>query len=154
MAQILVRQLDDELKVALQRRARKHGRSTEEEVREILRAAVLPETGEAVNLGTAIADEFREEGEIRGLQRTLLEQLQERHALPDGDPKAAIERLQPLTASGHPWRASALDLTAAAKLKSGDRGGALEIYKQLADDLSAPRGLRARAAEMAAALKS
>jgi hypothetical protein len=74
--------------------------------------------------------------------------------LPDGDPKAAIERLQPLTASGNPWRASALDLTAAAKLKAGDRGGALQIYQQLADDLAAPQGLRARAAEMAAALKS
>ena len=86
--------------------------------------------------------------------RDLAALLSVMHALPDGDPKAAIERLQPLTASGHPWRASALDLTAAAKLKSGDRGGALEIYKQLADDLSAPRGLRARAAEMAAALKS
>ncbi len=76
------------------------------------------------------------------------------HALPDEDGKAAIERLQPLTASGNPWRASALDLTAAAKLKSGDRSGALEIYKQLADDLTAPQALRARAAEMAAALKS
>jgi len=43
-------------------------------------------------------------------------------------------------------------LTAAAKLKAGDRNGALEIYKSLADDLSAPQRLRARAAEMAAAL--
>ena len=76
------------------------------------------------------------------------------HGLPDGDPKAAVERLQPLSASGNPWRASALDLTAAAKLKSGDRNGALAIYKELADDLSAPQGLRARAAEMAAAIKS
>jgi len=59
-----------------------------------------------------------------------------------------------LAAAGNPWRASALDLTAAAKLKAGDRGGALAIYKELADDLSAPQGLRARAAEMAAALKS
>jgi hypothetical protein len=74
--------------------------------------------------------------------------------LADGDAPAAIERLQKLTASGNPWRASALDLTAAAKLKAGDRGGALAIYKELADDLSAPQGLRARAAEMAAALKS
>ena len=72
----------------------------------------------------------------------------------DGDAAATIERLKPLTASGNPWRASALDLTAAAKLKAGDRGGALLIYKELADDLSAPQGLRARAAEMAAALKS
>ncbi len=45
-------------------------------------------------------------------------------------------------------------MTAAAKLKAGDRGGALEIYQKLADDLAAPRELRARAAEMAAALKS
>ena len=36
---------------------------------------------------------------------------------------------QPLTENGNPWRASALDLTAAAKLKAGDRGGALEIYQ-------------------------
>ena len=74
--------------------------------------------------------------------------------LADGDAGAAIEHLQKLTANGNPWRASALDLTAAAKLKGGDRGGALAIYKELADDLSAPQGLRARAAEMAAALKS
>ncbi|HEX3864219.1 MAG TPA: tetratricopeptide repeat protein [Stellaceae bacterium] len=75
-------------------------------------------------------------------------------SLPDSDPKEAVQRLQPLTASGHPWRVSALDLTAAAKLKAGDKSGALDIYKQLADDLTAPRGLRARAAELAAALKS
>lgn len=75
-------------------------------------------------------------------------------ALPDGDAKTAVDRLQPLTASGNPWRASALDLTAAAKLKAGDRDGAREIYQQLADDLAAPQPLRARAAEMVAALKS
>jgi hypothetical protein len=74
--------------------------------------------------------------------------------LPDGDPTAAIARLQPLTQTGNPWRASALDLTAAAKLKAGDRDGALKIYKDLADDLTAPQGLRARAAELAAALAS
>ena len=74
------------------------------------------------------------------------------HGLPDDDAKVAIERLQRLTENGNPWRASALELTAAAKLKAGDRNGALEIYKSLADDLSAPQRLRARAAEMAAAL--
>ncbi len=90
------------------------------------------------------------ESEFRDLA-TLLSVM---HGLTDGDPKTAIERLQPLTKSGNPWRISALDLTAAAKLKAGDRAGALDMYKQLTDDLTAPRGLRARAAEMAAALKS
>jgi hypothetical protein len=72
----------------------------------------------------------------------------------NGDATATIERLKPLTVAGNPWRASALDLTAAAKLKAGDRSGALAIYKDLADDQSVPQDLRARAAEMAAALKS
>ena len=74
------------------------------------------------------------------------------HGLPDSDAKAAIERLQPLTGDGNPWRASALELTAAAKLKAGDRNGALDLYRKIADDLGAPQRLRARAAELAAAL--
>jgi len=70
----------------------------------------------------------------------------------NANPKAAVARLAPLTAADSPWRATALELTAAAQLNLGDKKAALEIYKGLADDLSAPRSLRARAAEMAAAL--
>jgi antitoxin FitA len=40
LAQMVVRNLDDDVKLKLQQRARQHGRSTEEEVREILREAV------------------------------------------------------------------------------------------------------------------
>ena len=39
MSQLLVRNLDDDLKARLQRRAASHGRSMEEEARAILRAA-------------------------------------------------------------------------------------------------------------------
>jgi hypothetical protein len=70
----------------------------------------------------------------------------------DADPKAAIARLEPLTASGNPWRPMALALTAAARLRLGDDKTALELYKNLADDPATPRDLRARAAEMIAAL--
>jgi hypothetical protein len=70
----------------------------------------------------------------------------------DSDPHAVIDRLKPLIGDGNPWRPTALELTAAAQLKSGDKAGALAIYKQLADDLAAPEGVRARAAEMAAVL--
>jgi hypothetical protein len=72
----------------------------------------------------------------------------------DSQPQTVIDRLQPLTDSGSPWRPTALELTAAAKLKAGDKAGALDIYKKLADDLAAPEGVRARAAEMAAVLAS
>jgi plasmid stability protein len=72
MAQILVRQLDDDVKDALQRRARAHGRSTEAEVREILRDAARIGTMDPVRLGSRIASRFRGEGleqdftELRG----------------------------------------------------------------------------------------
>jgi hypothetical protein len=87
---------------------------------------------------------------LRGLA-LLLSVMQ---SLPEAEARQTIERLAPLTESGNPWRPTALELTALARLKSGDKSGALDLYKGLADDLAAPPSLRARAAEMAAALTS
>ena len=58
MAQLLVRLLDDDVKAKLQVRARRHGRSTEEEVREILRNAVRYEGGARAPLGSRLASRF------------------------------------------------------------------------------------------------
>jgi antitoxin FitA len=58
VAQILIRQLDDDLKAKLQRRAKEHGRSTEEEVREILRNAVRDQDRAPVALGSRISARF------------------------------------------------------------------------------------------------
>jgi plasmid stability protein len=72
MAQLVVRQLDDDVKARLQRRARRHGRSTEEEVREILRNAVRSESGVRAALGSRLAARFARLGlkkdipELRG----------------------------------------------------------------------------------------
>lgn len=74
MAQLLVRHLDDDVKAKLQRRARRHGHSTEEEVREILRNAVRDEEGPREPLGTRLAARFAGLGlsqdtpELRGEQ--------------------------------------------------------------------------------------
>ena len=76
------------------------------------------------------------------------------HGMPEADPHAIIDRLAPMMAAGNPWRPTVLELTAAARLKSGDKTGALDLYKSVADDLAAPQSLRARAAEMVAALTS
>jgi len=65
MAQLVVRQLDDDVKTKLQRRARRHGRSTEEEVREILRNAVKDEGGTQKPLGSRLAARFSRIG-LRG----------------------------------------------------------------------------------------
>jgi Plasmid stability protein len=59
MAQILVRQLEDDVKEKLQERARCHGRSTEEEAREILRNAVKNDEETPEGLGSRIAARFR-----------------------------------------------------------------------------------------------
>ena len=72
MAQILIRQLEDDVKAKLQRRARQHGRSTEEEVRDILRNAVRDENQPPAKLGSRIAARFANVGldediaELRG----------------------------------------------------------------------------------------
>jgi len=74
MAQLLVRHLDEDVKAKLQRRARRHGHSTEEEVREILRNAVRGEGGAQGSLGSRLAARFAGLGltqdipELRGEQ--------------------------------------------------------------------------------------
>ncbi len=60
------------MKAKLQRRARQHGHSTEEEVRDILRNAVRDEGQPATKLGSRIAARFAKAGldediiELRG----------------------------------------------------------------------------------------
>jgi plasmid stability protein len=73
MAQLVVRNIEKKVKDKLQRRARKHGRSMEEEVRDILRDAVKEEENAAAGgLGSEIAAMFKGAGldediaELRG----------------------------------------------------------------------------------------
>jgi antitoxin FitA len=80
MARLVIRQLDDDVKEKLELRAHRNGRSTEEEVREILRdavkgegsAPVKSEASTTVGLGTRLAATFRGVGieeeipELRG----------------------------------------------------------------------------------------
>jgi plasmid stability protein len=72
VAQLIVRNLESEVKLRLQRRASQHGRSMEEEARDILRDALKDETQVAGGLGTEIAALFKDIGleeeipELRG----------------------------------------------------------------------------------------
>jgi plasmid stability protein len=59
VAQLVVRGLDDEVKAKLKKRAQRHGRSTEAEVREILRDAVKSDSRPSGGLGSAIAARFK-----------------------------------------------------------------------------------------------
>jgi hypothetical protein len=116
-------------------------------------AAMLAKSGDRKG-AIAIYDQIAERGGLDPAFRDLAALLSVMQGLPEADPQATVERLAPMTAAGNPWRPTALELTAAVRLKSGDKIGALAIYQGLADDLTAPQGLRARATEMAAALAS
>jgi plasmid stability protein len=62
MAQLLVRNLEDQLKVRLQRRAKRHGQSMEAETRDILRNALREDKAQSVGFGTASAALFSGQG--------------------------------------------------------------------------------------------
>ncbi len=72
MAQFVVRDLEDEVKVRLKRRAERHGRSMEEEIRHILRNAAKESSRPIAKLGTRVSARFRAVGlttdlpELRG----------------------------------------------------------------------------------------
>ena len=62
MAQLLVRGLDDAVAARLKRRAKRNGRSMEDEVRHILRDAARAEPREGRALGSRIVRRFRRIG--------------------------------------------------------------------------------------------
>ena len=72
MSQFIVRQLEEDVKARLKRRAERHGRSMEEEVRHILRNVVKEEGKRVSKLGSRIATRFKKAGltadlpELRG----------------------------------------------------------------------------------------
>jgi len=78
VAQLIVRHIEAEVKLRLQRRAARHGRSMEEEARDILRDA-LKEESPSTGLGTEIAALFKNIGledeipELRGYTVTPVE---------------------------------------------------------------------------------
>lgn len=62
MAQVIVRNLEEDIKTGLKARAAQHGWSMEEEVRQILRRAVISEPQERTRLGSRIAARFADVG--------------------------------------------------------------------------------------------
>ena len=58
MAQVIVRNIEDDVKTGLKQRASRHGWSMEEEVRQILRRAVSDDGQVRSKLGSLIAQRF------------------------------------------------------------------------------------------------
>lgn len=104
----------------------------------------------AATIYRSVADDSSVEKELRGAA-TLLAML---HSIERIEPAELDRALAPLQAAGNPWRFSALELAALAAARTGEAAKARDLYAKIADDVQAPPGLRARAAEMVAALGS
>jgi hypothetical protein len=99
-------------------------------------------------------DALSKDPSIDPIYRDLAAVLWALHALDTVDSQTIVERLAPLTGPDNPWHPSAIEVTAVAHLKAGDRAAARTDYQKLSDDLSAPPSMRARATEMISALTS
>jgi plasmid stability protein len=62
VAQFVIRKLEEDVKDGLKRRAKRHGRSMEDEVRHILRDAAKNERRVVKNLGSRMAARFQRVG--------------------------------------------------------------------------------------------
>ncbi len=74
------------------------------------------------------------------------------HQIDDGDPGELRAMLAPILTPGSGFRPLAMELDAVLALREGDQARARQLYTEIADDLTAPPGLRSRAAQVLASL--
>ncbi len=116
-------------------------------------AAALRRIGDhgiALSVYDRLAADDGIDGHLRDLARML--GAQTLLGLGAADDEVAV-RLDPLLADRNPWRHSARELRGALALRQGDLDTARREFESLTDDQGAPPGIRARAAEVLAAVK-
>ncbi len=102
----------------------------------------------AIGLYDALAADTGIDAPFRDLATILSASVRANRSSPDA---AAInDRLRPLIDAGGTWRHSALEILGTLAHRSGDMAKAKELFERIVDDVEAPRGLRARAAQMLA----
>jgi len=115
------------------------------------RARLLAEEGsrdEALALWQALAASEAAGPALQGAARLFFVM----HQIDDGDSDELRAMLEPLMVAGNGFRPVAMELNAMLLLRDGNREAARQIYGEIADDLTAPPGLRARAAQVLASL--
>jgi hypothetical protein len=100
----------------------------------------------------AVYREIADDSGIDAVYRDLAVVLGVLQDMEGGESSNLTLRLAPLTADANPWSHSAREISAVLAFSSGDRDKAVEIFTGLANDVSAPEGIRARAGEMLSAI--
>lgn len=115
-------------------------------------ARLLAETGDTAG-AIGLWDQLAKDTSLGDGFRDVATLLSVMHQVDKGDAAALRARLEPLAAEDKPFRGTALELTAALALRTGNRAEARKIYTKIADDLTLPLSIKQRATQMVAALK-
>lgn len=107
-------------------------------------AALKADTGDLPG-ALALWDQVAADAGADRLLRDLAALQWSTHQIDAGDPAQVDARLQPLTAPEHPLHALALEAQALLALRQDRRDAARDIFKRLAQDVTAPEGVRGRA---------
>lgn len=114
-------------------------------------AALLAKRGDRAGAIAAYREIAADSG-VDALYQDLAVLLGTMHEMEGGSPDQLLPRLAPLTAADNPWRYSAKELTGVLELRKGQREKARGLFSSLANDATAPQGVRGRAGEMLAIL--
>ena len=118
-----------------------------------LRAAALQAEAGELNLARATLDQVTSDTDADPLYRDLANLLWVLHGLDEVDPAMLAARITPLTAEGSAWRASARELAALVDLRRGRPAEAKRALDALANDATAPQGVRERALRLARSIE-
>lgn len=118
-----------------------------------LRAAALQAEAGERNTARATLDQVTGDTDADPLYRDLANLLWVLHGLDEVDPAILAARITPLTAEGSAWRASARELAALVDLRRGRPAEAKRALDALANDATAPQGVRERALRLARSIE-
>lgn len=107
-------------------------------------AALKADTGDLPG-ALALWDQVSADSAADGVLRDVATLQWSMHQVDAGDPARVDARLQTLTAPENPLHALALEAQALLALRQDRRDAARDIFKRLAQDVTAPEGVRGRA---------
>jgi hypothetical protein len=113
-----------------------------------LREAGLKADAGDLQGATALWDQVAGDPSADPLLRNLASLLWAQHLMDNGDPSLLEARLKLLTAPDSPWRALAEEQLAQLDLRQGKTDQARTVLQHLAQDATAPNGVRGRASAL------
>jgi hypothetical protein len=110
-----------------------------------LREAALKADAGDLRGAAALWDDVAGDSSVDPLLRDLASLLWAQHQIDQGDPALIEARLKPLAAADNPWHALAEEQLALLDLRQGKKDQARTTLQHLAQDATAPSGVRGRA---------